>query len=393
MTSSATNVHFHGLNIPPACHSDDVIKTLIQPNDPPFQYNIRIPDNEPPGLYWYHPHPHGFTTNQITGGAAGALIVNGLEQVRPEAAGLAQRVFVIRQLDLTGSDESSVLTTNFVPAFEKISNAIVMKPSEKQLWRVVNATAIYFLQLQLQSSTQPTMMQLLALDGVPLLSPANVNEVIIPPAGRAEFIVQGPALNQTFQFVNVGFNTGPGGDQNLPSDLATVTSSTGAPDPPHLPALRKQAKVTRFANLSQLKPTKQRHLYFSESSDGTQFFITVAGQQPKVYDPFDPPSIVTKQGAIEDWTIENRSTEVHAFHIHQLHYMLMAINGKPVANPTVRDTVTVPFWDGKSSTYPSVTVRMDFRDPETVGTFLYHCHILDHEDGGMMAKIKVLPAN
>ena len=393
MTSSATNVHFHGLNIPPTCHSDDVIKTLIQPNDPPFQYNIHIPDNEPPGLYWYHPHPHGFTTDQITGGAAGALIVNGLEQVRPEAAGLAERVFVIRQIDLNGSDESSALTTNFVPAFESLSDSVMMKPSEKQVWRVVNATAIYFLQLQLQSSAKPTMMQLLAVDGVPLQTPADVNEVIIPPAGRAEFIVQGPSLSQTFQFVNVGFNTGPGGDQNSPSELATVLASSNAPDPPRLPTLTRKSTVTRFAGLSQLKPTKQRHLYFSESTDGTQFFITVAGQKPKIYDPHDPPSVVTHQGAIEDWTIENRSTEVHAFHIHQLHFLVTAINGVPIKNPIVRDTVTVPYWDGKSSTYPSVTVRLDFRDPETVGTFLYHCHILDHEDGGMMAKIRVLPAN
>jgi FtsP/CotA-like multicopper oxidase with cupredoxin domain len=57
MTSSASNIHFHGLNIPPVCHQDDVISTSVAAGSPPFQYKITIPSNEPPGLYWYHPHP------------------------------------------------------------------------------------------------------------------------------------------------------------------------------------------------------------------------------------------------------------------------------------------------------------------------------------------------
>src|ERR1700690_602997 len=60
-TLSSTNMHFHGLNVPPICHQDDVLTTLIQPDKPPFRFNIQIPTNEPPGLYWYHPHGHGFT--------------------------------------------------------------------------------------------------------------------------------------------------------------------------------------------------------------------------------------------------------------------------------------------------------------------------------------------
>jgi FtsP/CotA-like multicopper oxidase with cupredoxin domain len=75
-----------------------------------------------------------------------------------------------------------------------------------------------------------------------------------------------------------------------------------------------------------------------------------------------------------------------------LHFTVLEINGVPTNDTAVRDTVTVPYFNGEGD-YPSVKIRVDFRDPETVGTFLYHCHILDHEDLGMMAKIKVLPAN
>lgn len=96
---------------------------------------------------------------------------------------------------------------------------------------------------------------------------------------------------------------------------------------------------------------------------------------------------------MEDWIIENHSTEVHAFHMHQIHFLTLEQNGLPFPDPGVRDTIVVPYWDGVGTTYPSVKVIMDFRDPEITGTFLYHCHILDHEDGGMMAKIEVLPAS
>ena len=148
----------------------------------------------------------------------------------------------------------------------------------------------------------------------------------------------------------------------------------------------------RFAGLATQVPTTTRSLYFSEQSigtnGGTQFFITVQGQKPRVFHMSDPPAIVTNTGAVEDWTIENHSGEVHAFHIHQIHFLVMAINGVPVPNPDLQDTVIVPNWTG-SGPYPSVTLRMDFRDPNIAGTFVYHCHILDHEDGGMMAKIQV----
>jgi FtsP/CotA-like multicopper oxidase with cupredoxin domain len=121
------------------------------------------------------------------------------------------------------------------------------------------------------------------------------------------------------------------------------------------------------------------------------FFITVRGQKPKLFDPNDPPAITTTQGAVEDWIIQNHAPEVHEFHMHQIHFLLLAINGVPVPKEQRQfyDTFQVPYWD-QIGKYPSIKVRMDFRGP-VVGDFVYHCHILQHEDGGMMAKIRVLP--
>jgi FtsP/CotA-like multicopper oxidase with cupredoxin domain len=411
MTSASSNVHFHGLNIPPKCHQDETIKTLIQPNDPPFQYSFQIPENDPPGLYWYHPHPHQLTTTQVLGGATGALIVGGVERMRPEVAGLPERVFVVRQFTVApppqpmhkkssgpdDGDDSAPLSLNFVPIFEKVlPPVIVIKPGEKQLWRVLNATSIFFLALQLQVNLDPQKLELVAVDGIPLDATRRQDTIIIPPAGRAEFIAQGPAADASARLVNLGFDTGPQGDYNPFRTLASISANADAPAPAvRLPAFTRKMELKRFVGLGSQRPTAKRKLYFSEISSTlgtTQFFITVDGQTPKLYDPDDPPAIVTRQGAVEDWTIENRSGEVHAFHIHQLHFLVLAKNGKPVNDPTIRDTVVIPYWDGKNPRYPSVKIRLDFRDPNIVGTFLYHCHILDHEDGGMMAKIKVKPA-
>ena len=142
-----------------------------------------------------------------------------------------------------------------------------------------------------------------------------------------------------------------------------------------------------------------RKLYFSERPQNpadpkspTVFFITVEGQMPAPFDPSSSaPNITVSQGDVEDWIIENRSQELHAFHIHQIHFMLLDWNGSPVDEPFLRDTVNVAYWDGKSATYPSVKLRMDFRDPNITGTFVYHCHLLEHEDGGMMGTIRVIP--
>jgi len=100
---------------------------------------------------------------------------------------------------------------------------------------------------------------------------------------------------------------------------------------------------------------------------------------------------VLRSGAVEDWTIENRTRESHVFHIHQIHFRVLEIDGHPVNDEALRDTIEVP-WSEAGAPYHKVKLRMDFRDPNIVGTFLFQCHIMQHEAGGMMGKIQVLPA-
>ena len=122
----------------------------------------------------------------------------------------------------------------------------------------------------------------------------------------------------------------------------------------------------------------------------TDFLVTEDGKVPAVFDPAAPPNITVRQGDVEDWIIENRSQEAHTFHIHQVHFMVLERENKTVQEDYLRDTIDLPFWDGVSPEYPSVKLRIDFRDPAIIGTFPYHCHILQHEDGGMMGTVRVL---
>lgn len=398
-TVASTNVHFHGLNVPPKCHQDDVINTLIQPGTPGFGYKMQIPKDEPPGLYWYHPHIHGFTEFQVNGGAAGALIVEGMEKYRPEVAGLTERVFVIRQQFLVPWVPGPYqLTLNYqVAPFLGNSPIIQMKPGEKQFWRVANATLQDFLELQVVVNGQAEPLELIALDGYPLANTRNETTILIPPASRAEFIVQAPPSGGTGTFNTAAYSTGPTGNPDIAQTLANIQlTNDAAPAETKMPKASAPAEASnlKFSDLANVPATTQRKLYFSEEFGGTngpiQFYITVDGQPQRVFTADEKPVIVTKVGAVEDWTIENRALETHAFHMHQIHFRVLEIDGKPAPDQDLRDTIEIPYWSG-TGPYHSVKVRMDFRDPNTAGTFVFHCHILLHEDLGMMHKILVEP--
>ena len=450
MTPSSVNLHYHGTNTPPTCHQDEVIRTLINGGDT-FTYTLQFPQDEPPGLYWYHPHVHGISDAAVNGGATGAIIVDGIQNWNPLLVGLPTQLLVLRDYPLNlqtaqGDDVPNWnISLNYVPIpYPKYTPAIIqMKPLEKQFWRVVNSSADTIWDLQLLYDGVPQTFTVVAQDGVPIGSQDGTGfgksitqtDIYLPPATRSEFIVVGPPAGvHTAQLVTLYVNTGPLGDNTPARPVANIQliSNSQISGPisklPVIPAVSGPPPVPRFGNLRDVVPNTTRYLYFSEilhqSLDGTSqgggaadtskahtpvktsknrkplknskaplnqeptlFFITVVGQAPKLFSPYEAPAIVTTHGSVEDWVIENRAEEPHEFHIHQIHFLVLEVNGVPVKDGQYRDTFEVPLWDGVSA-YPSVKLRMDFRGP-TVGDFVYHCHILGHEDGGMMAIIRV----
>ena len=422
MSVTATNIHFHGLNVSPVCGQDEVVHTLVQPGQS-FDYSVQIPANEPPGLYWYHPHPHGFSEGQVQGGATGALIVEGLQTADPALASLTERTFVLRDQVLPNSEanDSNIpawdLSINYVPVtYPGYTPAIIQtNPGQQELWRIANTAADTIMDLQYVVDGVAQPMQVVGIDGVPIASgssgQASVSQtsILMPPGSRAEFVVTTPNVGEAAQLTTQYWNTGPDGDFDPTRTLATIVSQNGVENPAahtaHIASTAKKGfskvvapRVRRFAALANAVPVAQRTLNFSEVLEDpsnpagpTNFYITEAGQQPALFTMDQPPNITVHSGTVEDWVVQNTAGEDHIFHIHQIHFQVLEVNGVAVNDPAIRDTVDLPYWNG-SGAYPSVKLRMDFRDPNIVGTFVYHCHILAHEDGGMMGEIQVLPS-
>src|SRR5436190_209283 len=365
MGPSSLNLHYHGTNTSPTCHSDEVIKTTINSGET-FQYNVAFPADEPPGLYWYHPHVHGQVEHAVQGGANGVIVVDGIENVQPAVSGLRQRLLIVRDQEVPGEPAGS------------------------------------------QDSTQPGQ-------------PIRVRHFRLPPAARVEFIVAAPPASvQLAQLITRGVDTGPIGDNDPQRPLATIKLvDVGDAALVHGAAAgvganqgRDDGRVgvfsafnphqRRFAGLSSAPVAARRTLYFDEKDDAsgeTTFFMAAEGQPEQPFDPNAPASIVATQGTVEEWTVENRTGENHEFHVHQLHFLVESqndfeINGAhraPGITGQYLDTVEVPYWDqNPSHPFPSVKLLVDFRGPD-IGNFVYHCHIAEHEDKGMMSVIEVRP--
>jgi FtsP/CotA-like multicopper oxidase with cupredoxin domain len=428
MYTSSLNIHYHGTTTSPACHQDQVIHTVINSGEQ-FQYSVNFPSYSASGLYWYHTHIHGIAEPTVQGGASGALIVSGIQNYQPAVAGLPERVLMVRDQPVAGTSTpgntcagnnnvtpSWDLDINYVPLEFNAANCtytpavIEMQAGQQECWRVANAGADSILDIQVQIDGVAQPLQLVALDGVAINSQdgkqqgstKTVTDILIAPAARAEFIVRAPERGQSASFVTLNIDTGPDGDVD-PTRTIAVIKTDNPTQLPRVPAVTQNAPAPMPAaqELGNQQPTVHRTLYFSEvlsdpsnPNSPTNFFITVDGATPQLFDPNNPPAIVTHQGAIEDWTIQNRALENHEFHFHQLHFLVESQSGFSVPQEIGQflDMVQIPYSATGNPPYPSVTVRLDFRGVD-IGDFVYHCHILGHEDGGMMAIIRVLPPN
>ena len=446
MSSGSMNIHYHGTNTTPQCHGDNVTKTLVNPGST-FQYSLQFPTDEPPGLYWYHPHVHGLAELALLGGGRGALVVDGIENVQPAVAGMTQQILVIGdQAQVQGLGEGPGNCGSNVPFQDLVINnvsidsnatfnsrgqfqnitftpAVTHMGNGPQFWRVTNSTADTILDLQVLYDGVPQTLQVVGIDAVPVNSqdgtqPGSlipVTEYRLAVAGRVEFILQPPSDSvKVAQFVTNNINTGPqgdcdpsrpilnivqGGNNNGPD--GTTDAKVGTTDN-RIPASTGLVPKQRFGGLRNTDVSATRTFQFSEIQP-TSFFITQvsAGQTPTLFDNNNPPSVITTQGSVEHWNVQNIAQENHEFHQHQIHFLVLEqdnyeTNGNPhnaAMNGQFADMIEVPFWTGKKNTpLPQAQLLMDFRGPD-VGDFVYHCHILSHEDLGMMAIERVCPQN
>ena len=386
-----TNLHFHGLTVSPDAPQDDVLDMMATPGQV-LHYNVQIPKDHPPGLYWYHTHPHGESYQQALDGMSGALVIEGIESYFPPLNGLAERVLVIRgrsvgndaqsaelkrrvhlSLDVCGGEPEppeEIMTVNGA-----VRPVVEIAPGERQFWRVVNASADRYLDLELERQ----MFEIVAMDGMPIArhDPGHrtriVDHVLLPPAGRLEAIVTGPSAGAARRLISHCVDTGPDGDPNPAMVLADIASRSTA---------NSRAKTAK----SSVKPVFKTLDLAEEEKAPPRFTVTFTEDKKGFYingEKFAPnaaPMLRAKIGSYQHWKIVNDTKELHPMHIHQVHFLAYAENDRPIASPVWLDTVNVPYGG-------SVDVIMDFTDPVIRGMSVFHCHLLNHEDKGMMAKI------
>ncbi|RJF96739.1 multicopper oxidase family protein [Noviherbaspirillum cavernae] len=380
-----TNEHFHGLNVSPGINADatvsDNVFVHVEPGSK-VSYRIAIPPTHNSGLYWYHTHQHGIAQRQVMGGLSGGLVIDGVLDPLPQLQGITERIMLLKDIQIT---PQGTLPDDIDPSAPsdrmvngQVNPTLVIRPGETQFLRLGNIGSDVYYKLKLDGH----VFHELARDGNRHNQLVTSDELLLPPGSRSEVLIQGAAQG-TYLLRALAFDTGPAGDSYPEATLATLVSQGQAQTPIALPTA-----LPAVEDLRTLPVARRRTITFVEDTANNTFFID-SGNGPLMFDANRIDSTIPS-GTVEEWTVLNATPELHVFHIHQTDFQVTEING--VAQPFVghQDNINVSYQPDASSAPGQVKLLIDFRNPLIVGKFVYHCHILEHEDGGMMAVAEVV---
>jgi suppressor of ftsI len=426
---NTTNLHVHGMQVVPHLFNplgttdSNAPMIMIMPGDQ-FVYNFAIPLNHPSGLYWYHPHNHGSTDVQVSGGMAGAILVKGpIDQV-PEIAVARDEPIIIQLVKVNpdlmepnlwtwepkayvpgtipfsnqgGYDFETSLefitvngqavekidyTHGFPPMWSQLPPPTYnMEPGEVMRLRILNGVDEYLLPVTLPGFE----MYIIGQDGINLLAPELVGPdqmtaLRMAPANRAEVLIRAPMQPTTGALTAL-----PMGENFTTNPLFTLANFvvSGTPKPMDIPA-SLPVPTREYPFIAENEIVQRRTIVFNEAHDPTNLFgigYTLNGQS---YNEFivDPgPAVV---GTAEEWVLINATGEGHPFHIHTNSFEVLGLPFDPNYH-RLHDTIWIP--PGMNNTPTTITIRMRFLS--FAGKEVYHCHILPHEDQGMMSNFVI----
>ena len=376
----ATNLHTHGLHVSPEGNSDNIFRRVEVGQTARYEY--AIPADHPSGTFWYHPHLHGSVADQIFSGLYGAIVITA----EGEAEEVPERVLVISDITLTSGGEVARVSRAQVMAGREgdtvlmngqVTPRIDLTAGHTERWRVVNACTSRFLELRLDDHA----LGLLGYDGQALSQAQDHDSVLLAPGNRVDLLVA-PSRSGSFALRTLavdrggmGMMSGGAGGTSPEVELATVqvspASTSVSPSPP--PSLRGSRQPR---DLRSVRVDNRRTISFtmgmgmggmSFGFDGREFDHSRVDQQLNL-------------GTVEEWTIANATPMDHPFHLHVWPMQLVeAPYMNPNGAPDWRDVVIVP-------ARAQVRVRVPVAD--FGGRTVYHCHILDHEDQGMLAVVE-----
>jgi FtsP/CotA-like multicopper oxidase with cupredoxin domain len=387
-----TNLHFHGLHVSPAGNSDNVM-LAFEPGQQ-FYYEVKIPDDHPAGTYWYHGHKHGSVAIQLASGMAGALIIRGDIDEVPAIKAAREKIFLFQQIPYAINPQTKVGEVEgyaFAPPGTwktlgrritingEVEPTVEMRPGEVQRWRFIHGGTREGLRVRLvkrsMGAADVTIPQhQIAMDGITTGRLDQVQETELHPGYRADVLVsatdaQGNPLPKGVYWL---VDTSP--DAPAHAKVLARVVVTGLAMKMKLPLPKELAPLAPFKNVADQEITGTQECHFDIDVQSTPPRFLING---KPFDPDDPPRRLTL-GKVEEWIVSSTEIAGHPFHIHVNPFQCTLPDGRVVW----KDTIFVP---------PGQEIRLRTRYERYIGTFVLHCHILPHEDLGMMQAVEIVP--
>ncbi|BAZ47237.1 type 3 multicopper oxidase (plasmid) [Chondrocystis sp. NIES-4102] len=380
--SQPTNIHYHGLHIPIMGNADNVF-LHIKPGEK-LTYEFQIPSNHPAGIFWYHPHLHGLVAEQLFGGLAGLFIVRGDLDEIPEVKAAKEEFLVLQDfavdnngrlinsahMSLMMGREGDIITAN-----GQVNPSLSLPEQGLLRLRILNASTSRFYRLALEDHS----FYQIATDGGALNEPIEVNELLLTPGQRAEVLIKGDKEPRQYRLLNLPYDRGGMGmmgggmmgrnNRDEPIVLATINYE--APG-------QSLSIPTQLASITALpEPQTVRSFELNHGMNPAVGMAFLINGEAYNHDRLDTQ---VQLDTVEDWEITNTGMMDHPFHVHGLAFQVISRNGQPESLLAWRDTVLVPRGE-------TVRIRIPFRD--FAGKTVYHCHVLDHEDLGMMGNLMI----
>ncbi len=385
--SQATNLHFHGLHIPPTGNADNIF--LSVPTGETQTYEFTLPKNHPAGTFYYHPHLHEFVAEQVFGGLGGIFIVRGELDEIPEVRAAKEEFLFLKDfaldangqipppnhMELMRGREGSILTAN-----GQVNPTVTIPAKGLLRLRIVNASTSRFYRLSLENHP----LYLIATDGGAISKPVELPELLLSPGERAEVLIQGNRSPGNYRLINLPYDRGGGmgmmggGMMNSPSSasnaaIVVATLSYQGSVPQQLPLPEKLIPVETLPQSDTTRRIEMSMAMGMQPGMGMQMAFLFNG---KTFD-MNRVDAAVKLGSFEDWELVNVDPDgmEHSFHLHTNPFQVISRNGKSDPYQAWEDTLRI-------RANETVRIRIPFRD--FVGKTVYHCHVLDHEDLGMM---------
>jgi FtsP/CotA-like multicopper oxidase with cupredoxin domain len=370
-TRNITNLHTHGLHVSPNEPADSMMVQL-KPGDI-YDYTYDLSKEEPGHLNFYHPHVHGVVAEQYWGGLAGPLVI---EDEITTLAGYETHLMVLKDLTLNNSlPELYTSTMDYMSGKEgslvmvngQVNPVLDIRPGQVQRWRIVNSSNARFYKLSLENHS----LYLVGTDGGLLDKPYPVSSLLLSPGERVDILVRASQTARNYRFLSLPYSRGGMSGQQQVTLLTLANSGTKVSGA--LPASVNPAAKRIIMDTASLP----RRILTLSMMQGRGYINGVSFTDMEHTFKF-----MSHLGAYEVWEIVNQSGMDHPFHQHVNSAQVLSITGGDTSYASLY--TTIPAWKDVVVVPKSGSVRLLVPVMEWSGMTMFHCHIIEHEDIGMM---------